>query len=157
MFYIPDSDCDLSSYNHKSCFPSGVTGCIDKELFNDGTVNCPFPYCLDENYCFDETKEEIIKDNTGIIVTAVTSLIFTIITVTLIFWLCFKFNSICFKSTRRHHVRRRPVSRDLELQTSSNVGLPIEQPQTVSTPNVSQTVVEDKDQPPPYESLFPER
>lgn len=121
-------------------------------------MNCPPPYCWDEDFCFDENKQEVVSDNSEIILTAVISLVFTIIIVTSVFWLCIKSNSICCKSTRRQQARgvRRPVQNDIELQTSQNIGSNIGQPS--APPIDSHSVVEEnKDQPPPYESLFPER
>lgn len=149
-------DCN-SIYNHRSCYPSeeNKNGCIDKNLFHDGTVNCPPPYCWDEDFCFDTKSEEIVTDNSEIILTAVISLVFTIIIVTSVFWLCIKSNSICCKSSRRQQRVRRPVRSDIELQTSPNIGAAIAEP---SAPSIdSHNVVQDKDQPPPYDSLFPER
>lgn len=67
--------------------------CISKTLQNDGINNCPPPFCADENGICPKaavvvTPKEARSNNTDIVISALTSLIFTLVGVGSCLWLC---------------------------------------------------------------------
>lgn len=74
--------------------------CISKKLEDDGINNCPPPYCVDEGGKCPKppvvvTSKEATANNTDIVISALTSLIFTLVGVGSCLWLCWHIKD-CF-------------------------------------------------------------
>lgn len=141
--------------------------CISNVLANDGYDNCPPPDFSDEPRII-VTSTEPMPNNTDIVISALTSLIFTLVGVGSCLWLCWHVKD-CFiaestPSTRSSGAtgssnRRSNATRTTTLG-SVEEGTTLEMPATSSQNNSSNPsappfdqVKEDK--PPSYESLFP--
>lgn len=124
--------------------------CISKAFNNDGIVNCPPPEFSDEPPIISNPPE---SNNTDIIISALTSLIFTLVGVGSCLWLCWNIKD-CFiaevtQSATAHGGNRRENSRsnrtnDLEMPSGSSNNEPNAPP-----------IDEKEDKPPSYDSLFP--
>lgn len=93
------ADCGTSNQmnNMIKCY---ANICISKALQNDGINNCPPPYCVDEaGNCPKPpvvvTSREATSNNTDIVISALTSLIFTLVGVGSCLWLCWHIKD-CF-------------------------------------------------------------
>lgn len=154
-------DCETAAYHQIMCAPGH---CISKSLENDGIVNCPPKYCLDEETCFTKPVAEEQLNHSNIALSALTSLIFTLFAVGLCLWVCWKYSNC--KNLNSAQPRN---------SGATTVGSPLRQQrmvepefQTIELPpvfvdrmaNESSAVItspqsnDDKDLPPSYESLF---
>lgn len=134
--------------------------CISKLFYRDGYQNCPDP-CLDENGC-ENIKMESLLEPSDIIISALTSLIFTMIVFGSCLWLCWKYRE-CHDIQRQDRIQRRPPQPNFEMNMSettpsspgniSSQSLPTAPP---LLPNTSLSM-EKEDMPPSYSELFPER
>lgn len=138
--------------------------CISKLLENDGIVNCPPKYCLDEETCFTKPVAEEQLNHSNIALSALTSLIFTLFAVGLCLWVCWKYSNC--KNFDTSTMRNSSATAVTSARTQQRMAEPefqtIELPPAFNYPNESPTVttsaqsqpIDDKDLPPSYESLF---
>lgn len=144
--------------------------CISKTLENDGINNCPPPYCSDEGGRCPKppivvTSKEATANNTDIVISALTSLIFTLVGVGSCLWLCWHIKD-CFlpeqdiqgrssvngtSNTNRRSNNTRSTAFNTPGDTYTSA--------TASTHNTNRPTapaIDDKeDSPPSYDTLFP--
>ncbi|GAB0090395.1 hypothetical protein DMENIID0001_051240 [Sergentomyia squamirostris] len=156
-------DCD-DSFGF-SCFRNNK-GCIPKEYFRDSVVNCNSPLCADELSCLVGQQGVIRKtlNSSNIALSAITSFIFTAVAVGGCLWCCWKYR-FCLEECFAGPPPAAPTAATTTDQhTSTGViqGAPIELqlPQSgssASTTSQQQSRQEDKDLPPSYDTLFPDK
>lgn len=131
-----------------SCHRLGKHYCIYKSFVHDKIFNCPIPDCLDEDGCFDiKTVKRI--DYSNIAISAITSLIFTMVGVVLCGYICWRYKDCireCVGVNLNSNVEPNSIPPTIELQ----------QPQEAQAHQVP-VAEQDKDLPPSYDSLFPAR
>lgn len=157
----PDPDDPLSLVlaftSYKNCFSGdlgayklcGQNKCIWKEYFNDGIVNCPFPNCVDEGGCdvlYDEADDDKIIPGlrTKVTVAALASIFCSFFFFLSCVWICWYFEVLCWSVG---NIRRRANPVEMSPMHSSSVS-----PSAPPPPSAH-----DKDLPPSYETLFPDR
>lgn len=126
----------------------GHNNCIRKEYICDKIHNCPIGLCSDEVNCVDG---QYSKDDTATKVTvgAVTTMILCFIIFIMCLWICKKSQKLCWSSDC---AGPNVCSPDADGGQGSN--------RAVSTAPMLEVAVSspaDKDLPPSYDSLFPER
>jgi hypothetical protein len=156
-FLFPECDEDRTF----SCFgPNTYEKCIISSLVKDGIPNCPSPGCLDESGCHLAEVEPVFVPTSSIILSALTSLIFTMCGVGCCVYICLKYykcvrtfgrdlNENTTSSTAPHN--QQPI--ELQVRTTPRGSIIISPAQESPTP----TPDEAKDLPPSYDSLFPAR
>lgn len=140
--------------------------CISEVFANDGYANCPPPGFSDEPRII-VTSTEPMPNNTDIVISALTSLIFTLVGVGSCLWLCWHVKD-CFiaesttsgrSSATASGNRRSNTTRTTTLGGTVEEGTTLEMPATSSqnASNPSAPSFEDnkEDKPPSYDSLFP--
>jgi hypothetical protein len=135
-----------------NCKPTNARSCIDKRFVNDTIVNCIEPYCLDEpvsgcasssvhvtdSFNETDTTENIVQ----IFLSAITSLILTMLTCGAFIWIIFKIKRCLFpQPTQQTSVRRRRRHNTEIVSTSEQI---------------SPSAPPKDDLPPSYSELFPE-
>lgn len=162
-FYCTFADCGQP--NLIKCFDNT---CISKKLENDGINNCPPPYCVDEGGKCPKppivvTSKEATTNNTDIVISALTSLIFTLVGVGSCLWLCWHIKD-CFlpeqDTQTRSNTNGSSNSNSNRRNTRSTAfNSPADNSATASTHNSSRgtapALEEKEDEPPSYETLFP--
>lgn len=156
--------CDKPLYHQIMCSPGH---CISKSLENDGIVNCPPKYCLDEETCFTKPIAEEQLNHSNIALSALTSLIFTLFAVGLCLWICWKYtscknmntsmtSSTSGNSSRRNRNNNAQRTTEPEFQTIELPPAFIDRSANDRSIEMSsqQPPIDDKDLPPSYESLF---
>lgn len=155
MFFI---DCFTVQSNEITC---DSYKCISKSFENDGYVNCPPQQCSDEVKCVHPVQVvEPPISGTNIAISAITSLVLTMVGV-LCIWMCCKYKYCrdvgastsgssggTSSNNRRGPSGQRVIDSDfqtIELPSSSENTRPI---------RASAPEIDDKDVPPSYESLF---
>ncbi|XP_063699234.1 uncharacterized protein LOC134829875 [Culicoides brevitarsis] len=128
--------------------------CISEHFWRDNIVNCP-QNCLDEGGCVEPEIEPLLQPST-IFVSAITSLVFTMVIFGTCLWFCFKCKD-CSSDVRRRdaqNVRQRarannraPTDIDLETPDSSR--------NLNGGPMIRPSAPEKQDLPPSYDDLFP--
>ncbi|XP_065368310.1 uncharacterized protein LOC135960840 [Calliphora vicina] len=157
------------------CEPTNPYTCISRYFVRDNVTNCMYP-CRDEVSCFHDaiTLEEI--DTTNVAISAITSLIFTMLGVGFCIWICWKYwNCITVQQhaheasavtnrqrRQRSHQHRSSGQREvpvIELPAAPSFGSASTVPVHSLEMNHQQQQGEEtpKDLPPSYESLFPDR
>lgn len=142
--------------------------CISEKLKNDGINNCPPPFCSDEGGVCPKppivVAKEATANNTDIVISALTSLIFTLVGVGSCLWLCWHIKD-CFlpeQDTQGRSVdNRRSNTRSTAFTSgggsdtyTSAAGSTHHSHGSRFTPTTA--AVDDKaDAPPKYEELFP--
>lgn len=144
--------------------------CIAEAFRDDHVYNCPPPQCNDEANCpktITHDHPDVIPNKSNIVISAITSLIFTLVAVGSCFWICWKVKDCLVgeASGGQHNQRSERHSR---AQTDNNtinegtVSLNLTNSGT-SAPNQSAYYrpsappIEDKtDLPPSYETLYPD-
>lgn len=148
---------ELAFTSYKNCFSGdlgsykvcGQNKCIWKEYFNDGIVNCPFPNCVDEGGCdilYDETDggKAIPGLRTKVTMAALASIFCSFFFFLSCVWICWYFEVLCWSVG---NIRRRANPVEMSPMRSSSFT------PTAPPPPSSH----DKDLPPSYETLFPDR
>lgn len=163
LMSIPIADCGPSDLIR--CYDNT---CISNKLLNDGINNCPPPYCRDEEGRCPKppivvTAKEPTNNNTDIVISALTSLIFTLVGVGSCLWLCWHIKD-CFlpeqDSQGRSNVNgssghRRSNTRSTAFNTPGD-NFTSAAPSTHNSSRPSGQQTDDKDDnPPSYETLFP--
>lgn len=135
------------------CFKDDNDTCISSYFWRDGVQNCPDP-CLDEDGCEDIQMESLLQPS-DIILSAITSLIFTMVVFGTCLWLCCKCRE-CHDIQHQDQIRRPP---NFEMHTSDTSGSSPEHNNRSlpSAPPLSHAPSVEKDMPPSYSDLFPER
>lgn len=117
-------------------------------------MNCPPPKCFDEPSCLGKTKNDILvqPSPSSIVLSAITSLLFTMCGVATCLWMCFKYREcmhICAAVTSTPGTRDRTI-----VNQSANIQM--QSPIVPVTPELpySPPPTEEKDLPPSYDSLF---
>ncbi|KAL1132165.1 hypothetical protein AAG570_010122 [Ranatra chinensis] len=117
----------------------GGGACIYKEYFEDRVFNCPYKDCLDENGCSVSVTMDGMDSgfelNTRVTVTATTSIFLSFFLFLGCIWLCRYFDMLCWSAG--------PAPPSSEAS-----------PSAPTTPSPDS---HDKDLPPAYETLFPDR
>lgn len=141
-----------------NCKPNHIKSCIDKRFVNDSIVNCVEPHCLDEpsSGCAsssifvtdsddDASNENIIQ----IFLSAITSLILTMLTCGAFIWIIYKIkrclSPVPETSTVRPPRRHRRRNNTEVVSTSQDSSSPSAPP------------LDKDDLPPSYSELFPEQ
>ncbi|EDW77227.1 uncharacterized protein Dwil_GK22255 [Drosophila willistoni] len=141
------------------CNPKDPYSCISRHFVGDNVTNCLFP-CRDEGTCFHDVIAAEEMDTTNVAISAITSLIFTMLGVGFCVWVCWKYWNCITVQQRAHEAsaarfnqrRARSDVPTIELPTApsyDDVGVVTSEPEQQSTT--------PKDLPPSYESLFPDR
>ncbi|XP_044754798.1 uncharacterized protein LOC123313822 isoform X2 [Coccinella septempunctata] len=126
--------------------------CIYDGFFNDGYVNCPLPGCVDEGSCLKfVTLEKVPTIGTKLLVSSLSFLSVLFITFLISIWACKKHKVACFSDHFSHPSRMRQ-NRDTEMYEQGTT----RSTQRDITPNAPPIEI-DKDLPPKYEDLFPDR
>ncbi|XP_055687480.1 uncharacterized protein LOC129792441 [Lutzomyia longipalpis] len=151
-------DCDDSFAF--SCFRNN-TGCIPMEYYRDSVVNCDTPLCADEVSCLVGQQSVVRKtlNSSNIALSAITSFIFTALGVGGCLWCCWKYR-YCLEECFAGPPPTMATSTDQQTNTVPSQGAPIELqlPQSPSlAQQPSQSRQEDKDLPPSYDTLFPDK
>ncbi|CAD7014915.1 unnamed protein product [Ceratitis capitata] len=142
------------------CDPNDQYSCISRHFVRDNITNCMYP-CRDEISCFHDADTSGEFDTTNVALSALTSLIFTMLGVGFCVWVCWKYwNCI----TVQQHAHEASAAAHRRAQMETNV---IELPPAPSFSDAITSSVENepdnqqpqtpKDLPPSYESLFPDR
>lgn len=174
------SACDPNTVNSQiKCINSDENSCISRIFDNDHIVNCPPPYCTDERgICpvsptvvkATETKSTT-SSGTDMLVTALTSLIFTLVGVGSCLWLCLHIKDCCISESgirgsnsgniggsnaQRGDALRGNAHDDDSLPAFSPT---LEMPTSgtyLNRPSAPPINHKDTDKPPAYDSLFPD-
>lgn len=145
------------------CYPDDNTTCISNHFWRDGVQNCPYP-CHDEGSCEDIKMDPMFQPS-DIILSAITSLIFTMVIFGTCIWLCWKYREYNDIQRQDHNRHRRRRSGNFEMQSSvetasspehSGNTVPIHAIPT-APPASHAPSMEKEDMPPSYSDLFPER
>lgn len=145
--------------------------CISKKLERDGINNCPPPYCIDEGGNCPKppivvTSKEATANNTDIVISALTSLIFTLVGVGSCLWLCWHIKD-CFLPEQDTQGRSsvNGTSTSSRNRNNSRSTTAFNEPGANYTPATASThnsarptapTLDDKDDnPPSYDQLFP--
>lgn len=131
--------------------------------------NCPPPYCVDESgRCpklpIVETRDkEPTSNNTDIVISALTSLIFTLVGVGSCLWLCWHIKD-CFlpeSETQRSNVNGSSNSRRANTRStafnSPNDTTALDMPAASNHRGTAPPLEDKDDNPPAYDTLFPSR
>lgn len=157
------------AYNTK-CESSFDNTCIADIFRNDNVFNCPPPHCSDEYSCPRSTipdHSDMLPNKSNIVISAITSLIFTLVAVGSCFWICWKIKDCLVgeatgmemnqrtERPRRSHTANNTVNEgsvSLNLTSSGTT-----EPNRSAFYRPSAPPIEDKnDCPPSYEDLYPE-
>ncbi|KAK9881709.1 hypothetical protein WA026_017227 [Henosepilachna vigintioctopunctata] len=126
--------------------------CIYNGFFNDNYVNCPLKGCVDEGSCLKfVTVEKPPSIGTKLLVSSISFLFVLFVTFLISIWACKKHKVICFSEQFSHPDRNRET-RVIEMNEQRSNRLS----ETQHSPNAPPIEV-DKDLPPKYEDLFPDR
>jgi hypothetical protein len=149
------SECDETrSYSCNG--PTQNDKCILPTMVKDGVANCPAPGCVDEGGCYDMEFTAIVPTS-SIILSALTSLIFTMCGVGCFVYICLKYYK-CVRTFGRdfnddsHAPTAVQPPIELQARTTPRGSLILTLP-TQESPTT--TPDEAKDLPPSYDSLFP--
>ncbi|ALC42709.1 CG18870 [Drosophila busckii] len=164
MVLTAHSECQLAG--DFLCNPKDPYSCISRHFVRDNVTNCMYP-CRDEGTCFHDAIAHEEMDTANVALSAITSLIFTMLGVGFCVWICWKYwNCI----TVQQHAHEASAARFNQRRARSDVPT-IELPTAtaydrVIIPDLSpisqdraqqQESPTPKDSPPSYESLFPDR
>ncbi|XP_053966042.1 uncharacterized protein LOC128868226 [Anastrepha ludens] len=146
------------------CDPKDQYSCISRHFVRDNITNCMGP-CRDEISCFNDALVTEEMDTTNVALSALTSLIFTMLGVGFCIWVCWKYWNCITVQQHAHEAsaaaRLRPQRETpvIELPTAPafsdaiTSGIEYEQ----DNQRQRQQPQTPKDLPPSYESLFPDR
>lgn len=166
------TECLVPSSEQIMCTPGH---CVSKSLKHTGIVHCPPSICLDEETCVNKPVVEYTFNSSNIALSAITSLIFTMFAVGLCMWFCWKYSACCSNNSQQQqqnrHNRSPPnrsangdliVPHELEFGTPRHLDIEMgaDSRQGRSSGNSlpqSAPSIDDKDLPPSYESLFPQK
>ncbi|XP_036330549.1 uncharacterized protein LOC118742520 [Rhagoletis pomonella] len=144
------------------CDPKDQYSCISRHFVRDNITNCMYP-CRDEISCFHDGITPDEMDTTNVALSALTSLIFTMLGVGFCVWVCWKYWNCITVQQHAHEasaaalrrgqidtpVIELPIAPSFSDAITTNIGHELDnQRQPPQTP---------KDLPPSYESLFPDR
>lgn len=166
LVFTAYSDChpQTSTIKKPDRFQCTTFGCIDSSFDQDHIINCPIPNCLDEQGCFDIEKVKVVSTS-NIAISAITSLIFTMVGVGSCIWMCWKHKECFRQCAASSHQQHSNSGNNGGMMNNSSGGrsdggggsghrLPSNmEMQSSSSGHRSQ----DKDLPPSYDSLFPDR
>ncbi|XP_063225012.1 uncharacterized protein LOC134532497 [Bacillus rossius redtenbacheri] len=128
--------------NYSSC---GTDMCVWDGFFQDGVVNCPFSNCLDEGgLCRSPPAVSKRGLSSKVTVGAIATIFLAFLLFFVCLWLVRRHSLLCW--SRDCAGRRRPEPR-VEMRSLDDPGPPSAPPETPV----------EKDPPPPYESLFPDK
>ncbi|TDG51469.1 hypothetical protein AWZ03_001929 [Drosophila navojoa] len=149
------------------CNPKDKYSCISRHFVQDNITNCMYP-CRDEGTCFHDAIPPEEMDTTNVALSAITSLIFTMVGVGFCVWICWKYwNCITVQqhaheasAARFNQRRNRSDVPTIELPTATSYDGVLTQdmsPVSQGRYQQQQQPATPKDLPPSYESLFPDR
>ncbi|RZF45567.1 hypothetical protein LSTR_LSTR010968 [Laodelphax striatellus] len=158
--FIP---CRRDMGSNKMCSPpvsamvekgGGEGACISKVYFNDGVVNCPYSGCADECGAQDAQAGAGGEPSlsTKVTVTAVTSIFLSFFFFLGCIWLCRSCEVLCWSVDGLRHaveVRNNAAAASMTQEDELTPTAPLPPPAAASD--------HDKDLPPAYETLFPDR
>lgn len=173
-------DVELVFTANEDCGPPNLINCFDntcisEKLKNDGINNCPPPFCSDEGGICPKppivVAKEATANNTDIVISALTSLIFTLVGVGSCLWLCWHIKD-CFlpeqdtqsrsMDNRRSNTRSTAFNSGNTSGGGGNGGSGGGETYTSATGSNSGSratapSIDDKDDnPPSYDQLFPQ-
>lgn len=144
---------------------SGI--CIWEGFFKDTNVNCPYNDCFDEGGCpviSPGGKRQSSGLGTKVTIGAVVLILGLLLLFMFCLFVCRRCQVLCWSgSSASRQQRSSQQSGRVEMSTPmGNVGVSSGQSQPTAPPllpvsSATSPVHEDKDLPPPYESLFPSR
>ncbi|KAL3268589.1 hypothetical protein HHI36_007697 [Cryptolaemus montrouzieri] len=142
----PDTILDLS---YRPCKELS-NFCIYNGFFNDGYVNCPLPGCVDEGSC---SKFNVVQKppsaGTKLLVGSISFLFILFVTFLISVWACKKHKVACFSE----HFSNPDRSRQTRVMEMNEQAIAVSGDSQPSVPPIEV----DKDLPPKYEDLFPDR
>ncbi|KAJ9576363.1 hypothetical protein L9F63_006775, partial [Diploptera punctata] len=158
IVYTSYRECKYGRPLYKDCGYSSRDLCIWTGLFGDNVVNCPKD-CFDEDMCYKRDGDTVSSKNVGTKVTvgAVATIILAFILFMTCLWIMRRRKKLCWSedcsgprpSPPSTRVEMHPHLQDEDLRSRPEPSAPLD--------GGSVTVSEDKDLPPSYESLFPDR
>lgn len=156
------SYCYISSKDqNQQCNSKFKEHCIYKGFFNDGYVNCPYPDCVDEGGCSDNNKVQESHTSVGnkVVIGSVTTLFIVFVCFICCLWLCRKYKKLCWSNTFAGPTTTNENTQSVDANESNMHPIPMPSTTRVvaSTAVTSVNLEEDKDLPPSYDSLFPNR
>ncbi|XP_031352116.1 uncharacterized protein LOC116177315 [Photinus pyralis] len=147
------SSCNMRDY--RDCGKQYKNYCIYKDFFNDVYVNCPFPDCTDEGGCDRQITTPPNSMANNVVIGSVTSLFVVFLFFICSLWLCRKYKKFCWDENFANSSNtNRTVETEENEETSNNISLPST---TRDTTLHNINADEDKDLPPAYDTLFPNR
>lgn len=170
--YLQFIDCD-GRYNIP-CPSTSENTCISEVFHNDGIFNCPPPHCNDEplqrctQHVFTKTNPDSKPNKSDIVLSAITSLIFTLVGVGSCFWICWKIKDCLVGEavSTSPNPRTDPNDRSNSANTALNEGAvelnltatgPSDRDQSAYYRPSAPPLDEKHDSPPSYDALYPER
>ncbi|BFG03728.1 uncharacterized protein DMAD_02914 [Drosophila madeirensis] len=142
------------------CDPNDHYSCISRHFVRDNVTNCLYP-CRDEGTCFHDAivPEEI--DTANVAISAITSLIFTMLGVGFCVWICWKYWNCITVQQRAHEASAARFNQHRVRSDVPTIELPTA-PEYADVESREQDAQQQppmtpKDMPPSYESLFPDR
>ncbi|KAF7992664.1 hypothetical protein HCN44_005008 [Aphidius gifuensis] len=164
--YTPYKSCDkvnTDDYGPTTAYDI----CLWKEYFCDGIQNCASDLCADEQYCSNDIFGN--GNNTKLTIGAIVTIILCLLKFLASLWICKRYKIFCWSpdcmmnsstinnnnndNSYHNNNTSRIIDNDIDNNFSTN--------QSSSVPPVLLVSVlpssHDKDLPPSYESLFPER
>lgn len=165
------SSSSIDCYSLSNGFRCNSDDCISDVFASDGYVNCPPPEFSDEPGIIYLSNEPT-PNNTDIVISALTSLIFTLVGVGSCLWLCWHIKD-CFngESTSRststanmnsNNNNRRTNNTTRTTQFGAGSGdestileMPATTSNTIGNPSAPALDAIKDDKPPSYDSLFP--
>lgn len=173
------SACDpYATGSQIKCIDSDPDSCIAHLFQNDNIVNCPPPFCTDESsICpvppiktIDDPKTTPSSSGTDLFISALTSLIFTLVGVGSCLWLCLHVKDCCanrggLRNSNSGQINGSNAQRSDPLRSAApdDDSLPafsptLEMPTTgtfTTRPSAPPIDHKDIDKPPAYDALFP--
>ncbi|KAK3910573.1 putative leucine-rich repeat receptor-like protein kinase IMK2 [Frankliniella fusca] len=140
--------------------------CIWEGFFDDTNVNCPYNNCFDEGGCpvmSPGGKRQRSGLGTTVTIGAVVIILGLLVLFMFCLFVCRRCKVLCWSGSSSRQQRASQQPGRVEMSTPmGNVGVSGAQNQPTAPPllpvtSTASPVHEDKDLPPPYESLFPSR
>ncbi|XP_050323394.1 uncharacterized protein LOC126755101 [Bactrocera neohumeralis] len=144
------------------CDPKDQYSCISRHFVRDNITNCMYP-CRDEISCFHDVPTSVEADTTYVALSALTSLIFTMLGVGFCIWVCWKYWNCITVQQHAHeasaaaHRRGQTETPVVQIPNAPSFSGAITSSIGYEQDNRHHQPQSPKDLPPSYESLFPER
>ncbi|KAF5283179.1 hypothetical protein FQR65_LT02691 [Abscondita terminalis] len=142
-----------------SCSTEHKEHCIYKGFFNDSHVNCPYPGCVDENGCSNEVQELHSTVGNKVVIGSVTTLFIMFVLFICCIWFCRKYKRLCWSDnfSGPSEPNQNMENRETNESNMHNISMSSSARVVSSSARANVNSDEDKDLPPSYDSLFPNR